>query len=198
MNPLTGLVNQFKKFPGVGQKSAERLAFYILSISQHEVNQLTTEITLTKKNIRYCRICYNISFEPTCFICSNSTRDKQKLCIVADPKDIFSLEKSNAYNGLYHVLGGLISPLDNIDPESLRINELLSRIKEHSFNEIILAINPSVEGDTTSMYLISLLKSFKIKYTKLAHGLPMGANIDYTDEITLKQAITGRTEIALS
>lgn len=198
MNPLTGLVNQFKKFPGVGQKSAERLAFYILSISQHEVNQLTSEITLTKKNIRYCRICYNISFEPTCFICSNSTRDKQKLCIVADPKDIFSLEKSNAYNGLYHVLGGLISPLDNIDPESLRINELLSRIKEHSFNEIILAINPSVEGDTTSMYLISLLKSFKIKYTKLAHGLPMGANIDYTDEITLKQAITGRTEIALS
>ena len=198
MNPLTGLVNQFKKFPGVGQKSAERLAFYILSISQHEVNQLTSEITLTKKNIRYCQTCYNISFEPTCFICSNSTRDKQKLCIVADPKDIFSLEKSNAYNGLYHVLGGLISPLDNIDPESLRINELLSRIKEHSFNEIILAINPSVEGDTTSMYLISLLKSFKIKYTKLAHGLPMGANIDYTDEITLKQAITGRTEIALN
>lgn len=198
MNPLTGLVNQFKKFPGVGQKSAERLAFYILSISQHEVNQLTSEITLTKKNIQYCRTCYNISFEPTCFICSNSTRDKQKLCIVADPKDIFSLEKSNAYNGLYHVLGGLISPLDNIDPESLRINELLSRIKEHSFNEIILAINPSVEGDTTSMYLISLLKSFKIKYTKLAHGLPMGANIDYTDEITLKQAIAGRTEIVLN
>lgn len=198
MNPLTGLVNQFKKFPGVGQKSAERLAFYILSISQHEVNQLTSEITLTKKNIQYCRTCYNISFEPTCFICSNPTRDKQKLCIVADPKDIFSLEKSNAYNGLYHVLGGLISPLDNIDPESLRINELLSRIKEHSFNEIILAINPSVEGDTTSMYLISLLKPFKIKYTKLAHGLPMGANIDYTDEITLKQAIAGRTEIALN
>ena len=196
MNPLTGLVNQLKKFPGVGQKSAERLAFYLISISNSEVEKLASEMLLTKKNIRYCEDCFNISFEKKCSICTSFQRDKSKLCIVAEPKDIYALEKSNAYNGIYHVLGGLISPLDNIDPESLRINELIARIKQHPFEEIILAINPSVEGDTTTMYLLSILKPFNIKYSKLAHGLPMGANIDYTDEITLKQAINGRTEVS--
>ncbi len=198
MNPLTGLINQLKKFPGVGQKSAERLAFYLISISKNEVEQLTSEIILTKKNICYCESCFNISFEKICSICSSTSRDKTKLCIVAEPKDIYALEKSNAYNGIYHVLGGLISPLDNIEPESLRINELVVRIKNNTFNEIILAINPSVEGDTTTMYLLSILKPFNIKYSKLAHGLPMGANIDYTDEITLKQAINGRTEVSVN
>ena len=156
---------------------------------------MSSIMTQTKKNICYCKNCYNISFTEICSICTDPNRDKEKLCIVADPKDIYAIERSDAYNGQYHVLGGLISPLDNIEPDSLRINELVQRIQKDTFNEVILAINPSVEGDTTSLYIMSILKQFNIRYSKLAHGLPMGAHIDYTDEITLKQAITGRTAI---
>ncbi len=195
MNPLTGLINQLRRFPGIGQKSAERLAFYLISLSKTEVDSIAETMKTTKHNIQYCQTCFNLSFDSLCFICKDSTRDQKTCCIVAEPKDIYAIERAQAYKGTYHVLGGLISPLDNITPESLRISELLKRLNQTPFSEIIFAINPSVEGDTTTLYLSSLIEKYNIKHTKLAHGLPMGANIDYTDEMTLKQAITGRTTV---
>ncbi len=191
-SPIAGLVSQFKKLPGVGEKSAQRLAFFILSMSESDVSTFSSELVTTRRSIQYCSHCFSISRQEQCHICLDPSRDLDRLCIVSDPQDVFSIEKTKSFRGVYHVLGGLISPLDGVHPEMLRIPELVARLKKHSYKELILAINSTVEGDATVMYLQSILKSFEVSISKLAHGLPMGADIDYADELTLQKALEGR------
>jgi recombination protein RecR len=194
-SPLKPLVTELKQLPGVGEKSAQRLAFFLLSISKDRVDKIAKQMSDTRSDIKYCETCFNISLETICHICKNPGRDKDLLCIVAEPKDIFALEKTHEFKGTYHVLGGLISPIDGVHPEALRIPELLERLRQQSFKEIILAINPTIEGDTTVLYLHSVLKQLKLSVTKLAYGLPVGADIDYADELTLQRAFTGRRDV---
>ncbi|RAP32300.1 recombination protein RecR [Candidatus Marinamargulisbacteria bacterium SCGC AG-410-N11] len=194
-SPLTPLIDQLCKLPGVGAKSAQRLAFHLISVTTQEVEVLANVLTKTRTHIKYCKSCFNISFETTCFICSSNSRDKTQLCIVAEPKDIYALERANEYNGLYHVLGGYISPLDGVYPESLRIEELILKLKKSHFNEVIIAINSSIEGDATTLYLKSCLKNYKNPISQLAYGLPVGAELDYTDESTLQKAFSGRQKV---
>lgn len=195
MNPLNPLIDNLKKWPGIGEKSAQRLAFFLLGQRSQDIEKTANIMVQTKKAIKYCKRCYNISIEDNCFICNSSNRKKDILCIVAEPKDIFAIEKTHAYSGLYHVLGGLISPLDGVQPESLRIKELIERIQNQQFKELFFAINPSIEGDSTILYLTSLLTPFNLNITKLAYGLPMGSDIDYADEITLTKAISSRRNL---
>ncbi len=195
MNPLEPLVNQLKKCPGLGEKSAQRIAFFLISISQGNVDAMAKTMVETRANIRYCDTCFNISFESRCHVCKNPKRDGDILCVVAEPKDIFAIERTGSYQGVYHVLGGLLSPLDGIQPESLRIKELIQRIGQDTYKEIIFAINPTVEGDSTVMYISSLLEPFQVNITRLAYGLPMGSDIDYADEVTLSKAISARREL---
>lgn len=195
MNPLSQLIEQLSLFPGVGEKSAQRMAFFLLSLPKEKVRKLGETIIDTREKIRYCDRCFNISLTPTCFICENPSRYPHQLCIVASPKDIFALEKSGEYKGLYHVLGGLLSPIDGIHPETLRIAELMHRCETESFQEIIFAINATIEGEATMLYLADLLARYSTSITKLAYGLPVGADIDYADEITLQRALAGRRNV---
>jgi len=195
IHPLSNLITQLKKLPGIGEKSASRLAFFLLSLPPEEINQFAKTMVDTKQKVRYCEKCFNISFETICNICKDSLRNQTQICLVAEPKDIFAIEKSKSYQGVYHVLGGLLSPLDGFHPEMLRIPELLKRIETNHFSELILAINPSIEGDATILYLTSLLKNTNIKITRLAYGLPMGSDLEYADEITLQKALQGRIQI---
>ena len=194
-NPLKELIQELTILPGIGPKSAEKLAFFFLSITKNDVQKFCSILSKTRENIRYCELCFNISFSNVCSICQDAERDKHQLCIVAEPKDIYALEKTK-YPGLYHVLGGLISPIDGIHPEVLRIKELEQRLKKEPIKEIILAINSSIEGETTILYLVKFLEQFQIPLTRLAHGLPMGADIEYIDEITLGKAFQGRVKIS--
>jgi recombination protein RecR len=194
-NPLSHLVQQLSKFPGVGEKSAQRLAFFLLSLPKEEVGKMAQAMIDTRNNIRYCDSCFNISFQPRCYLCSDERRDRSMMCIVASPKDIVAFERSGEYKGVYHVLGGLLSPIDGIHPEMLRIEELVTRLRTGEVTEIILAINATVEGDTTCLYLSNMLSGLNISISKLAYGLPVGADIDYADELTLQKALTGRKRI---
>jgi recombination protein RecR len=194
-NPLSHLVQQLSKFPGVGEKSAQRLAFFLLSLPKEEVGKMAQAMIDTRNNIRYCDSCFNISFQPRCYLCSDERRDRSMMCIVASPKDIVAFERSGEYKGVYHVLGGLLSPIDGIHPEMLRIEELVTRLRTGEVTEIILAINATVEGDTTCLYLSNMLSGLNISISKLAYGLPVGADIDYADELTLQKALTGRKQI---
>ncbi len=194
-NPLQDLVVQFSKLPGIGQKSAQRLAFFILSLPQQDVKTMARTLVHTREHIQYCQSCFNISYSDCCFICANTKRMPHQLCVVAEPRDIFALEKTQEYKGLYHVLGGLISPIDGIHPETLRITELIQRLKTGAFSELIFAINPTIEGDATVLYLTHIFKPLPIQKTRLAYGLPVGADMDYADEMTLKKALSGRTAL---
>ncbi|MFC1771112.1 recombination mediator RecR [Candidatus Margulisiibacteriota bacterium] len=194
-NPLEGLAQELQRLPSIGPKSALRMAFFFLSLSKGEVAKFVNVLTDTRARIRYCTKCFNISFTEVCGICNDLRRVEAQLCIVAEPRDVFAIERIGEYKGLYHVLGGLISPIDNIHPETLRIQELIARLEAGGVSEIILAINPTIEGDATLLYLKKIIQKFKIKKTKLAHGLPVGSDIDYADEITLQKAFVGRTEI---
>ena len=195
-NPLTHLVNQLSKFPGVGEKSAQRLAFFLLSIPKSDVSKMAEAMTDTRNKIRYCETCFNISFTNQCHVCASHNRDRATLCVVAAPKDLFAFEKAGDFKGVYHVLGGLISPIDGMHPEMLRLEELISRVRQGDIKEVILAINSTVEGDATTLYLSEILGSLPIKITKLAYGLPVGADIDYADELTLQRALSGRKEVS--
>jgi len=188
------LINEFRKMPGIGPKSAQRLSFYVLGLPAGEAEKLTSAIREAKSRIKYCSACFNITEEDPCKICSNSGRDRSVICVVAEPKDLIAIEKTGEYKGLYHVLGGLISPLDGIDPESLRIKELVRRITP-DVKEIVLALNPSVEGETTGAYLSRLIKPLGVKLTRIAYGLPVGSDMDYADEVTLTRAFEGRREV---
>lgn len=192
---LAKLIEELKRMPGIGPKSAQRLAFYILESSQSDVDNLVNAIKQAKDSLKHCSVCYNITDIDPCEICSDENRDKNMLTVVADPKDLMAIERSGGYNGKYHVLGGLISPLDGINPDSLRIKELMNRLQEDPFSELILAISPTTAGAATNIYLTRLIKPLGVKLTRVAYGLPIGADMDFADEATLYKSIEGRREI---
>lgn len=189
------LIESFEKLPSIGHKTAVRLAFYILNSSDTEAENFANAILDAKKNLKFCSKCYNISDTDPCEICSDPKRDNTKICVVEDVKDVASIERIHEYKGLYHVLHGTISPMDGIGPEDIKIKELLSRLMDGTVKEVILATNPKVEGEATAMYISKLIKPMGIKTTRLAHGLPVGGDLEYTDEFTLGKAFEGRTEI---
>jgi len=193
--PLAKLVAEFEKLPGIGPKSAQRLAFHILRSSEDEARRLAEAITEVKSRITLCSVCFNFTESQTCAICCDPKRDRSMLCVVAEPRDLVAMEKTNEYRGLYHVLGGVISPMDGIGPEMLKIRELTSRLGQDDVKEVILATNPTIEGDTTAMYLAGLLKPLGVKVTRIAHGVPVGGDLDYADQATLIQALEWRREM---
>ncbi len=192
---IASLIEQFQKFPSVGPKSAQRMAFFLLKMSESEVENFANIMVEAKKNTHTCEVCFNLSSTSPCEICSSLSRDKSTICVVSDSKDLIAIEKTNEYKGLYHVLQGLISPIDGIGADSIRIKELLTRLTSEDVKEIILALSPSVEGEATSLYLTKLIKPFGIKVSRIAFGLPVGADLEYADEITIAKAIEGRHEI---
>ena len=189
------LVDVFRKMPGVGSKSAVRMAYYILSLSDEETKEVINAISDAKQKIHYCSVCQNITETDPCEICSNPRRDHSILCVMDKPKDVIALEKTREYFGLYHVLHGSISPMDGIGPDDLKIKELLNRVANGDFKEVIMANNPSIEGEATAMYISKLLKSFGVKVSRIAYGVPVGGDLEYADQITLAKAIEGRREI---
>ncbi|MBQ8475995.1 recombination protein RecR [bacterium] len=193
--PLARLIEYFQKLPSIGPKTAMRLALHVIKMSEGEVNNFAQALIDAKSKIAYCSTCFNMSTNDPCEICSDITRNKNVLCIVSETKDLMAIEKTNEYHGLYHVLQGLITPIDGIGPEDIRIKELLYRLSKEDIKEVILALNPSVEGEATSLYLNKLLKPFDIKVTRIAFGLPMGSELEYADEMTLARALDDRVEI---
>ena len=189
------LIESFERLPSIGHKTAARLAFYMLNATEEETNDFVSTIINAKKNLKYCSKCYNISDTDPCPICSNLKRDGSIICVVEDVRDIIAMEKTHEFKGLYHVLHGSISPMNGIGPDDIKIKELLDRIKTEEVKEIILATNPRVEGEATDMYLSKLIKPLGIKVTRIAHGIPVGGDLEYTDEITLTKALEGRREI---
>jgi len=193
--PLAKLIEEFSKLPGIGNKTAQRLAFFLLDMSLGEVEQLASAIVSAKKNIKYCSVCYNITDSELCNICSNPKRDKSTICVVEDARDVVAMEKVKEFKGLYHVLHGAISPMEGIGPENIRIRELLTRLGEYDVQELILATNPNIEGEATAMYISRLVKPLGVKATRIAHGIPVGGDLEYADEVTLMKALEGRREI---
>lgn len=193
--PLADLIEFFQKLPGIGAKSAQRMALHLLKLPQNEVETFAKVMVEAKNTINYCSICFNMSSEDPCEICRATNRTKDTICVVSDTKDLIAIEKTHEYQGLYHVLQGLISPMNGIGAEDIRIKELLYRVTNDNIKEVILALSPSVEGEATSLYINKLLKPFNIKITRIAFGLPVGSDIEYADEITLAKAIEGRHEI---
>lgn len=192
---LTKLINELSSLPGIGNKTAQRLAFYIINMPLDDVKGLSKAILEAKENLRYCKVCYNFTDNDLCNICSDTTRDPSVICVVSDPKDVVALEKTRDFHGLYHVLHGVISPMDGIGPEDIKIKELIDRIEKNEIKEIILATNPDIEGETTAMYIAKLIKPLRIKVTRIAHGIPVGGDLEYTDSITLSRALEGRKEM---
>lgn len=193
--PLDNLIDQFSMIPGVGRKSAQRMAFYIINLPFEDAKLFSDAIIDAKTQIKKCKICQNISDTDECSICCSFSRDKSIICVVQDPKDVLVFERTGEYNGLYHVLHGLISPMDGISPDDLYIKELLSRLSNDTVKEVIMATNPTIEGEATAMYLSKLIKPLNIKVTRLAYGIPVGGNLEYADDLTLNRALTGRCEI---
>lgn len=190
---LQELVDAFTRLPGIGRKTATRLAFYILKASREEAEHLARAIVRVKKDIRTCSVCFNYTEADPCLICSNPQRNHKIICVVEDPETILQIEKTNEYKGLYHVLGGVISPLDGVGPEDLRIKELLNRLQD--VEEVILALNPSTEGEATSIYLARLIKPLNVRLTRLARGVPLGSSLEFVDELTLSKALQSRSEL---
>ncbi|MDV3000529.1 MAG: Recombination protein RecR [Chroococcopsis gigantea SAG 12.99] len=188
------MIEQLQNLPGVGPKTAQRLALHILKQPENQVQALAKAIVEAKKQVGLCSVCFHLSAESVCEICRNQNRDNQSICVVADSRDVIALEKTREYGGKYHVLGGVISPMDGISPEQLNINPLVKRVSQQSVKEVILAISPSVEGETTTLYVGRLLKPFT-KVTRIAFGLPMGGDLEYADEVTLARALEGRREL---
>jgi recombination protein RecR len=193
--PLARLIGELEKLPGVGPKSAARLAFYILRIPAEEAEQLAEAVMEVKRRIGFCRQCFNFTDQELCSICRDTRRDTSTLCIVAEPRDLVAMDKTNEYKGVYHVLHGVISPMEGVGPEMLKIRELLERLRTGEVKEAILATNPTIEGEATALYLTNLLKPLGIKVTRIAHGLPMGGDMDYADQATLIQALEWRREM---
>jgi len=190
---LETLIEELTKFPGIGRKTAQRLALYILKQPKEEVEKLVQAIINVKEKIKYCSICYNITETDPCPICSSPKRDKTTICVVEEPMDVLAIEKTNEYNGLYHVIGGVLNPLEGIGPDALKIKELIHRFSSGGIKEVIIALNPSVEGETTSIYIANLIKPFGIKVTRIARGLPIGTALEYADIATIVRAIENRT-----
>lgn len=193
IEPIGKLINEFAKLPGVGLKTAQRYAYKVINMSEQEAKTFADAILSAKKNVHYCEICGNFSEGKICDVCAS--RKSDTICVVKEPKDVVAIEKLNEYHGVYHVLHGVISPMDGIGPNDLRIKELLERLKDGSVKEVILATNPDVEGEATAMYLSGLIKPLGIKTTRLAHGIPIGTELEYADEVTLARAFVDRKTI---
>lgn len=195
VKPMAKLIEELSKLPGIGPKTAQRLAFYIIETPYDRVENLAKAIINAKRTIKYCSLCGNITQEDPCSICSSNQRDQSLICVVENPRDVMAMEKIREYRGLYHVLHGAISPMDGITPDSIRIKELLQRLKNGKVKEVILATNPNVEGEATAMYIAKIIKPLGIRTTRIAHGVPVGGDLEYADEITLSRALEGRKEI---
>ncbi len=192
--PLAELIAELERLPGVGPKSAQRLAYYLLRVTDEDAQRLARAITTAKAALCFCRLCQNISEFELCEVCDSGRRDGTMICVVAEPRDVIAIERLNEYKGLYHVLHGLMSPMDGVGPDQLRIRELLARL-EGGVSEVIMATNPTVEGDATALYLSKLIKPLGIKVTRIAHGMPVGGELDYADSATLLSAIEFRREV---
>lgn len=188
---LQQLIEEFSQLPGIGRKSAQRIALYILKLPREEVARMAQAIVNVKDRIRYCSSCWNITEQDPCFVCSSPKRDRNVICVVEEPNDVLALEKTNEYHGLYHVLGGALSPLDGIGPEDLKVRELIGRVSS-DVTEVILAMNPNVEGEATTIYLTKLLKPLGAKVSRIARGIPVGGDLEFADEATLTRALEGR------
>ncbi|WP_432662205.1 recombination mediator RecR [Wukongibacter baidiensis] len=193
--PVARLIEEFSKLPGIGKKTAQRLAFHVLNSREDDAIHLAEAIIDAKRKTRYCSICSNITDMDPCNICTSPKRKKSVICVVEDPRDIAAMERIREYNGLYHVLHGAISPMEGVGPEDIKIKELLMRLQGDDVDEIILATNPNIEGEATSMYISKLVKPMGIKVTRIAHGVPVGGDLEYADEVTLAKALEGRREL---
>ncbi|MBI5188838.1 MAG: recombination protein RecR [Nitrospirae bacterium] len=192
---IENLITQLMKLPGIGRKTAQRLAFFILNMSEEDAKAIAKAINNTKERARFCCQCFNITDAEICEICRDEQRDRKKICVVEEPSNILVVERTGSFDGLYHVLMGAISPIDGFTPDRLRITELLQRVKDNGATEVILATNPNTKGEMTAQYIRELLKSFNVKVTRIAYGLPMGGDIEFADEVTLSKAIEGRREL---
>lgn len=190
--PLEQLIEQLGSLPGIGRKSAQRLAFYLLGLPETQAERFLESVRTARETIHECRVCCNLTDGDVCPVCADTTRDLRTICVVSDPRDVLAIERTHEYRGLYHVLYGSISPIDGIGPDQLRIKELLHRVAEQPIEEIIMATNPTVEGEATAMYLGKLLMPFGVKVTRLAYGIPVGGDLDGADEITLRHSLEGR------
>lgn len=195
VTPLDRLIDKFERLPGIGRKTAQRLAFYVLNMSKEDAGDFAKSILDAKEKIHYCRCCQNLTDEELCPICKSDKRDKSTICVVEDPRDVIALERTREFHALYHVLHGTISPMEGIGPDDLKIKELLARIQGGGVDEVIMATNPTVEGEATAMYVSKLLKPLGVKVTRLAYGIPVGGDLEYADEVTLLRALEGRSEI---
>ncbi|QQK78507.1 recombination protein RecR [Salicibibacter cibi] len=193
--PISKLIDGFMKLPGIGPKTASRLAFYVLNMKEDDVLDFAKALVNAKRDLTHCSSCFYITDQDPCIICDDSHRDRSVICVVEDSKDVMAMEKMQEYNGLYHVLHGAISPMDGIGPEDIRIPELIKRLQDETVQEVIIASNPSIEGEATAMYLSRMIKPTGIRVTRLAHGLPVGGDLEYADEVTLSRAVEGRREL---
>ncbi|MDR1001773.1 MAG: recombination mediator RecR [Oscillospiraceae bacterium] len=193
--PLSRLIEQFESLPGIGHKTAQRLALHILHLPRESANAFANAITEAHEKIKYCSVCCNLTDREVCSVCADATRDRSIICVVEDPRDVFALERTREFNAAYHVLHGCLSPMDGVGPEHLKIRELVERMKSGEVKEVIMATNPTAEGETTAMYISRLLKPLGVSVTRLAYGIPVGGDLEYADEITLKRAIEGRSEM---
>lgn len=193
--PIAKLIDAFSRLPGIGPKTAARLAFYVLRMKEEEVIDFAKALVNVKRNLTYCSVCCNITDTDPCRICSDKGRDQSVICVVQEPKDLVAMERTREFNGQYHVLNGAISPMDGVGPDDIRIAELLRRLGDERVQEMILATNPNIEGEATAMYLSRLVKPFGMKVTRIAHGLPVGGDLEYADEVTLSRALEGRREL---
>ena len=195
IEPIARMVNQLSKLPGVGQKTAQRLAYHIISLPEEQVRELAAAIYNGKKQVRFCSICGNYATEDPCGMCTDEDRKNGLLCVVKDPRDVAAMERMREFHGQYHVLHGVISPMRGVGPDDIRIRELMARLADGGITEVILATNPDVEGEATAAYIARLIKPMGIRVTRIAHGVPVGADLEYTDEVTLSRAFSGRSEL---
>ena len=192
---LENLIDKFASLPGVGRKSAQRLAFYVLGLPDGEAKAFADAITQAKNTVRCCNICQNLTDGEICSICASDRRNKATICVVSEPRDVLSIERGREYNGTYHVLHGVLSPMSHVGPDDIKIKELLHRVAENDIEEVIMATNPDTEGEATAMYISRLLKPFEVKVTRLAYGIPVGSNLEFADDATLNRAMEGRPEM---
>ena len=193
--PLQNLIDQFERMQGIGHKTAQRMAFYVLGLSEQEANDFAKAITDAHTKIKQCSVCCDLADDELCPICKNDKRDKSVICVVEDPRDVYAIERTHEYNGTYHVLHGAISPMDNIGPDQIRIKELIARLSDDTVDEVIMATNTDVEGEATAMYIARLLKPLGVRVTRLAQGISIGSDLEYADEVTLSKALDDRKEM---
>lgn len=193
--PLSRLIEHFERLPGIGRKTAQRLAYYVLKMPDEQAEDFSKAIISAKNDIHYCKQCCNFTDKELCPICSDKNRDNSVICVVESPRDVVAFERTKEFNGVYHILHGTISPLNGVGPEQICIKELLNRLKDNSVKEVIMAANPTVEGEATAIYISKLVHPFGVKVTRLAYGVPVGATLEYADEVTLSRALEGRSEI---